>query len=130
MTTSARAPKQSVPLALALGALGGAALIAMTWLSTRGPLILLPYGALVLSSLVAVRLAGWPEFSRRSAAAFLAFMVATVVLYVFIGTVASGTLLEVSAWGHTWRLGFMALIGGVLSGAVAYLAGLGRPAQG
>ena len=126
MTASVHAPKKPVPLALALGVLGGAALITTTWLSTNGPLILLPYGALVLTSLVAVRMTGWPEFSRRFAAAFLAFMVASAVLYVFVGAVQAGTLFEISLWGHTWRLAFLALIGGVLSGAVAYLADLGR----
>lgn len=118
--------KQPVPLALALGILGGAALIATTMLTTRGPAIFLPYAALVLGSLAAVRLADWPEFSRRFAAAFLAFMVATLVLYVFIGAIEANTLMKISVWGHTWRLGFIAVIGGVLSGAVAYLADVGR----
>ncbi len=123
-------PKQPVTLALALGVLGGAALLVTTMLTTRGPLILLPYAAIVLSSLVAVRLAGWPAFGQRFVASFLAFMVATVVLYVFMGVVAGESLPALSVWGHTWRLGLMAGIGSVLSGAVAYLADLGRPARG
>ena len=126
MTALLSPAKRPVPLALALGVLGGGALIMTEWLSTNGPLIFVPYAALVLSSLVAVRLAGWPEFSRRFVAAFGAFMVATVVLYVFVGAVLAGTLSDIPAWGHAWRLGFMAAIGGVLSGAVAYLADLGR----
>ena len=130
MTALAPASKQPLPLALALGALGGAALIVTTMLTTRGPLVFVPYAALVLGSLVAVRLAGWPEFSRRFAAVFGAFMIATLVLYVSIGWFLGGSsVFEISLWGHTWRLGFMALIGGVLSGAVAYLADLGRPAH-
>ena len=131
MTSLAPNSKQPLPLALALGALGGAALIVTMMLSTRGPLIFVPYAALVLGSLVAVRLAGWPEFSRRFAAAFGAFMVATLVLYVSIGWFLGGaSVFEISVLGHAWRIGFMALIGGVLSGAVAYLADLGRPARG
>ena len=130
MTALASTSKQPLPLALALGALGGGALVMTEWLSTNGPLIVVPYATLVLGSLVAVRLAGWPEFSHRFAAAFGAFMVATVVLYVFIGLVLAGTLLDIPAWGHALRLGMMALIGGVLSGAVAYLADLGRARQG
>lgn len=127
MTALAPASKQPLPLALALGALGGGALVMTAWLTTNGPLIFVPYAALVLGSLVAVRLTGWPEFSRRFAAAFGAFMVATLVLYVSIGWFLGGaSVFEISAWGHAWRLGMMALIGGVLSGAVAYLADLGR----
>ena len=118
--------KRPVPLALALGVLGGGALIMTVWLSTRGPFILVPYAGLVVASLVAVRLAGWTEFSHRFAAAFGAFMVATVVLWLFVGTVVAGSLFEISLWGHVWRLGLMAVVGGVLSGAVAYLADLGR----
>lgn len=57
-------------------------------------------------------------------------MVATLVVYVFVGAVLAGTLLDIPVWGHAWRLGMMAAIGGVLSGAVAYLADLGRPRRG
>ena len=126
MTTSLHSPKQPLPLALALGVLGGAGLVVTTMITAGGPLVLLPYAALVIASLVAVRLAGWPEFSRRFLAAFLTFMTATVVLYVFIGAAGAGTLFKIPMWGHAWRLGLMAGIGAVLSGAVAYLADLGR----
>lgn len=125
MTAPLSNTKHPVLVALALGILGGAALIVTKGLTGGGPLVFLPYSALVLGSLAAVRLAGWPEFSRRFVAAFLAFMVATVVFYVYIAA-SAGTFLEISVWGHTWRLGFMAGIGGVLSGSVAYLADLGR----
>ena len=125
MTTSLDSPKRPLPLALALGVLGGAALIVTTMLSP-GQMVLLPYAALVLASLAAVRLAGWPDFPRRFAAAFLAFMVATAALYVFVATSEDVTPLPLS--GHVWRLGLMAAIGGVLSGAVAYLADLGQRA--
>ena len=130
MTALAPTSKRPLPLALALGTLGGAALIVTTMLTTRGPLIFVPYAALVLGSLVAVRLAGWSEFSRRFAAVLGAFMVATLALYVSIGWFLGGaSLFEISLWGHVWRLGFMVMVGGVLSGAVAYLADVGRPTR-
>ena len=130
MSASVSSAKRPLPLALSLGVLGGAALIVTTVLTTKGPMIFLPYAALVLASLGAVRLAGWPDFWRRFTATFLAFMVATVVLYVFIGTVQTASTVPLSAWGHTWRLGLMAGIGALLSAASAYLADLGFARRG
>ena len=130
MTALAPVSKQPLPLALALGVLGGGALVVLAMVLGPGPIVLTGYVALVLASFAAVRLAGWPEFSRRFVAAFLAFMVATVVFYLYVGAFAAGTLLEIPVWGHAWRLGLMAAIGGALSAAVSYLADLGRARRG
>lgn len=121
--------KQPAPLALALGVLGGALLIVTTQVTTFGPAIYFPYAALVLSSFVAVRFAGWHEFRDRFYAAFLAFMTATAVVYLFLGTVVNGNILQIPVWQHMAVLGLMATIGGVLSAAVAYLADVGRARQ-
>ena len=125
MTALLPPAKRPVPLALALGVLGGGVLVVTAMFAARGQVIFLPYVALLVGSLVAVRLAGWAKFSDRFVAAFLAFMVASGLFYVFVGAVA-GSLLVIPFWGHAWRLGLLAIVGGVLSGAVAYLADLGR----
>ena len=119
-------PKQPALLALALGVLGGAALIVTHEVTTFGEAIYFPYTALVLASLVSVRLAGWTEFRDRFAVAFLAFMIATVVVYLFLATIVTENLLRIPVWQHVAVLGLMAGIGAVLSAAVAYVADLGR----
>lgn len=118
--------KKPVPVALSLGLLGGAALIITTQLTTKGPAIYIPYTALVIVTFITLRLINWPEFYRRFIAAFLSFMVASVLMYIFIGIYDAGTFFELPVWGHAWRLGFLAVVGGILSAAIAYLADIGH----
>jgi len=118
--------KKPIPVALALGILGGAALIVTTELTNTGQAIYIPYAILVTAIFATLRSINWSELSKRFATSFLAFMVATIILYLFIITVAAGTIFEITIWGHVWRIGFMATIGGLLSFAVAYLANIGR----
>jgi len=115
-----------IPVALALGILGGAALIVTTILTSKGPAIFIPYTALLIATFASLRAVNWPSFPKRFTSALLAFMVATISLYLFIGLFDAGTLLEIPAWGHFWRIGLMTAIGGLLSFAIAYLACLGR----
>jgi len=124
--TDFESAKKPVPVALALGILGGAALIMTTELTNTGPAIYIPYAVLIIAIFTTLRSIHWPELSKRFTTSFLAFMVSTVILYLFITTVSAGTLFEITIWGHAWRLGFMAAIGGILSLAVAYLADIGR----
>ena len=118
--------KKPIPVALALGVLGGAALIVTIILTSKGPAIFIPYTALLIATFVSLRAVNWSSFSKRFTASFLAFMVATIMLYLFIGIYDAGTILEISVWGHLWRLGFMAAIGSALSFAVSYLADVGQ----
>ena len=115
------ATDRPVPFMLALGLLGGGALITVAWTTTRGPLVLIPYAALILAAWLYLRLESVQGWSRRFILTLGSFMVATVLFYLFIGAVLARTLLEIPAWGHAWRLGLMLLIGTVLSAAVAQL---------
>lgn len=119
--TPGTATQQPIAFVLSLGLLGGAALIATVSLSRRGPLIYVPYAAIVLTSAAFLRLERVQPFLRRFELALGAFMVATVLLYLFIGLIQARTLFQISALGHGWRLGLMLLIGSALSGAVAQL---------
>lgn len=118
------------PLAfmLALGVLGGSALIVVEWTTTRGPVVLFPYAALVLTALFYLRVEHVQEWTRRFSITLGSFMLATVLLYLFIGLVLAGTLARISLAGHAWRLGLMLLIGSVLSAAVAQLSATKQPA--
>lgn len=120
---SGTATRRPVAFSLALGLLGGAALIITVWSTSRGPVVLFPYAALVLVTAAYLRIERVQQFTRRFNLALGSFMVATVVLYLFVGLVAAKTLFLITPWGHTWRLGIMLAIGAALSAAVAQLTG-------
>jgi hypothetical protein len=117
MPTVGKATRPPLAFSSALGLLGGGALIATVSLSHRGPLIFLPYAAIVLATAVYLRLERVQGFTRRFALSLGIFMISTVILYLFIGL----NTVQISVFGHVWRLGFMLVIGSILSAAVAQL---------
>lgn len=121
------ATHRPVAFALALGLLGGGALITTVSTTTRGPIVLLPYAALVLVTAVYLRVEHVPHFAQRFRLALGSFMFATVLLYLFIGLVAARTLFIIPFRGHVWRIGVMFAIGSALSAAVAQLTATGEP---
>jgi hypothetical protein len=123
------ATHRPVAFAMALGLLGGGALITTEWTARRGPFILIPYAILVLVAAVYLRVERVQHFGRRFALTLGAYMFATVLLYLFIGLVAAKTLFVISPWGHAWRLGIMLFIGSALSAAVAQLAATAHPSS-
>lgn len=122
------ATERPLAFVLALGFLGGAALITVEWTTTRGPLVLLPYAALVLSAAFYLRLERLQGWWRRFIVTFGSFAFATGMLYLFVSLVLARTLFVISPWGHAWRLGLMLVIGCALSAAVAQLTAT-RPAD-
>ena len=128
MTLSFASSKRPLPLALSLGVFGGAIIILSGFFVGMGQEVLLVYTAFVLLSFGAVRLAHWPDYTSRFWALFGSFMVATVLHYLYIVLVVRGwdVMSMMPWWGHVWRLGIMALIGGAISAAGAYLVDLRR----
>jgi hypothetical protein len=121
MTGTKTATGGSVRFAVALGALGGAALIVTAMLTTRGPMVFLPYAAIVVIGAIYLRREQVTPFFRRFGMALGAFMVATALFYLYIVTVAKTAAVDVSLIGHAWRIGLMLAIGSCLSAAVAQL---------
>lgn len=119
--TIGTATHHAVGFVLSLGLLGGGALITTVSLTRRGPAIFLPYALIVIASAIYLRVERVQGFSNRFVLSLGVFMVATVLLYAFIGLVQAKTLFKISLFGHAWRLGFMLLIGAALSAAVAQL---------
>ena len=118
---SGTATQRPVFFSLSIGLLAAGLMVATAWNTTRGPLILLPYGALILIAAIYLRVERVPHFRQRFLMTLGAFMLATVLFYLFIAIFIAKTLLIIPAWGHAWRLGLMLLIGSALSGAVAQL---------
>ena len=128
MALSYASSKRPIPLALSLGVLGGSAIVLSGFFVGQGQEIMLVYATFVLVSFGAVRVAQWTDYSSRFWALFGAFMTATVIHYLYIVLVVRGwdVMQMMPWWGHVWRLGVMAVIGGVISAAGAYLVDLRR----
>jgi hypothetical protein len=115
------ATDRPIAFALALGLLGGGALITTTTLTRRGPVIFVPYAAIVVVTALYLRLERVPRFSRRFGMALGAFMFASALLYLYIGVVRAKTLFVIPPTDHAWRIAVMLGIGSALSAAVAQL---------
>jgi lipopolysaccharide export LptBFGC system permease protein LptF len=124
------ATQRRIAFALSLGLLGGGALIATVSHTTRGPVILLTYAMIVLSSAFYVRLERLQGFANRFALSLGVFMFATLLLYVFIGLFQAKTFFVISIPGHLWRLGLMLIVGAALSAAVAQLTSTSKREEG
>ncbi len=111
----------SIASPIALGLLGGGALIVTVMNTNRGPVVLITYALLVIVTAIYVRAQRIRNFSHRFAFTLGAFMFATVILYLFVGIVSAKTINIIPVLGHAWRIGLMLLIGGALSAAVATL---------
>jgi hypothetical protein len=130
MTSIGTATHRPVAFALSLGLLGGGALITTAVVSHRGWLVFLPYAAIVILSAVILRAETVNPFSRRFSLSLGAFMVATLIFYLFVGAVKAHSLLTISILGHAWRIGLMLLIGSILSAAVAQLTATSNAGPG
>ena len=104
-----------------VGLLGGSALVAVPVLGFRGPTIYGPYTVLVLalSALAALRptLGRWERFGI----VLTGFMVASLMLYLYIILIDSPSALGMPLLGHAWRLGFLLGVGAVLAAAAAFV---------
>lgn len=121
------ATQRPLAFSLALGLLGAGFIIVTAWNTTHGPLVLIPYAVLVLAAAVYLRVERVQDFKRRFAMTLGVFMFATVLFYLYVGLFTAKTLFIVPLWGHAWRLGFMLLVGSVLSAAVAQVTGTKKP---
>ncbi|GAB5533773.1 MAG: hypothetical protein Rubg2KO_00220 [Rubricoccaceae bacterium] len=128
MTLSFASSKRPLPLALSLGVLGGAVIVLSGFFIGMGPEVMLVYASFILLTFGAVRVAQWPDYGSRFWALFGAFMVATMIHYLYIVLIVRGwdIMQMMPWWGHAWRIGMMAAIGGAISAAGAYLVDLRR----
>ena len=95
--------RRSLSLALALGLLGGLVLALSHTFFTPGKYILLPWAAVVLGTVVAIRADGIVPMSQRFTVGFVAFAISSMALYVAV--LFSPGVRSVGLLGHAWRLG-------------------------
>jgi hypothetical protein len=96
-------------------------MIVTTFLSRRGPMLFLPYMAIVFAGAIYLCLERVRPFARRLMLSAGSFMVATLILYLFIAVSHARAAPQITVLGHAWRLVLMLLIGGILACAVAQL---------
>jgi len=108
--------------ALVLGAVTGSALVLIAAFSSRGPLMFVPYAAMF--SALAPLLARYrsESFSSRTGAAFGAFLVATMISYLYIRLVANPGVPSISSVGLA-RFALVVGSGALLAAAVAFVTG-------
>lgn len=137
MTPAEFVANPAFPRAIVLGAFGGIGLVLTTIYSRRGPLVFVPYAALVAA--LAVLLARYPElpYAARLGAGLAGFLVASAALYVTAairgdrgrrrlvaeGRLPASALDGIPLSGHAWRLGLLVAVGTILSAGIAYIAG-------
>ena len=112
--------RRSLSLAVALGALGGAALVLSAMFFTPGKYLLIPYAAVVLGTLFAVRAERVPSFAARFMTGLLAFVISSFALYAALAISPATARLGVG--GHAWRLAFIVGAGALINLATARLA--------
>ena len=123
------------PRAVVIGVLGGAALGLTVFYSRRGPMIFLPYAALLAALTFLLARYADLSFATRFTAALSGFAIATAFAYVAVGVTAErqrerlrcdgrlpSTASGPSVWGHAWRIGFVLSLGSLASAAVAFIA--------
>jgi len=87
---------------------------------TPGKYILVPYAAVVLGTMVAVRAERLRAFPERFATGLLSFVLASVAFYVAV--LFSPGVSSVGFFGNAWRLGLVVGVGAFLSLATAVVA--------
>ncbi len=115
--------RRTLSLALALGLPGGLVLALSHTFFTPGKYILLPWAAVVLGTVVAIRADAIAPLPERFTVGFVAFAVSSFALYAAV--LSSPGVHSVGLLGHTWRVGVLLAIGALLSLVTAPLS---RPA--
>jgi hypothetical protein len=100
------------------GLIGGGLIAATTRLTTYGPAVYIPYTAMMLSLLIYFRLSQPLSFKQRFIVAFLVFMTATTIVFVYIDATANPHDLD-PRWNPVWPLAAFAAIGCMSSSIVA-----------
>lgn len=111
----------SISFALSLGSLGGTMFILTNYFFLHGKYMLIPYAIFIIAMIVALKSEPTHSYAQRFANGYCAFIVAALVHYVFV-IIDRKVVTVIPLFGHLWRLGFLLLIGAVISLTVARLS--------
>ncbi|MBV8518769.1 MAG: hypothetical protein JO197_15340 [Acidobacteria bacterium] len=102
-----------------IGFIGGALIIETTRLTTRGPMIFVPYAAMLVALLGYFRATRAFSFGQRFNATFGSFMLASLMTYVYLSVVVNPHDLQLPLWANVWPVLVMIGIGAITSSVVA-----------
>lgn len=108
----------NVNLMLALGLLGGTALVLSYMFFTRGPYLLLIYAGVVIATGIILKTTQVASYAARFQVGLGSFMLASLAHYVYV-CIESSAFSHLTIFGHIWRLGVMLSIGTTLNLALA-----------
>jgi hypothetical protein len=108
-----------IAFALVIGLLGGAALIATVAVSKRGPMVFIPYAAMLVAVVAYFRARAIAGFMQRFQASLIAFMLSNLIGFGYVSLVLHPRANPASLRPTLWSLAAMVLIGIVVSAAVA-----------
>jgi hypothetical protein len=104
-----------------VGLSGGIALVSVLELSRRRQTIYVPYTVLVLVLTAIAGLSTGLQRWLRFGLVFTGFMVASLVLYLYIILTDNSSASSISILGHAWRLAFLVGVGSILAAAAAFV---------
>jgi ABC-type sulfate transport system permease subunit len=123
------------PRAIVVGVLGGAGLSLTIVFSRRGPMIFVPYAALLAALTLLLSRYADLSYASRFIAALSGFVVATAAAYITVSFMAKrrrdvlrkegrlpATVLGPSLWQRTWHVSLVLGLCGVASAAVAFVS--------
>lgn len=109
----------NVTLMLALGVLGGTVIILSQMFFLRGKYLLLAYAGVVIATGIILKTTKVTRYGQRFGIGLGAFMLASLSHYVFLQVAERTSLTPLTFLGHTWRIGFMLVIGAAINLALA-----------
>jgi hypothetical protein len=110
---------RSLLFGVIVGILGGLALILTVTVTKRGPMVFVPYAAMLLAVIVYFRMQRVASFSRRFGTAFAAFMLSNLIGDLYVTTVPVPNAYSRPLLKILLPLAAMLVIGAAVSAVIA-----------
>ena len=112
-----------VSASLFWGLIGGLSLIAITFLSTKGLIQILPYPIILIAAILFLKFNDVSEkvFIRMLLTGLSIFVIMSIILVIYIQVFVNRNF-DISLKGYLWRLGFVIGIGFISSLLLSVLA--------
>jgi hypothetical protein len=111
------------PAGLLWGLIGGVTLIIVTLLSAQGLIQIVPYPFILIGAILTIKYTNNANkiFTNSFIAGLLAFIIMSLILYVYIITYANPHA-GIPLRGHLWRIGLIVGLGMISSFMISFVA--------
>ena len=103
------------------GTIGGIILILSTLATTNGYFVFIPYFLIVSAAIMTTKFKKASSFKDLFLTGFICFTLMSLILYVFI-LASQGNEMELSIFGHFWRIASMIGFGAITSLIISFIA--------